>query len=271
MSQYLHHWGLEASPYTRGVAPYPAPSHEEALARIDYLAGEGRTLGVLLGERGFGKSTALASAARQLCRRGYEVALVEGFGLTTRELLTRIASQLGATVTHDDTIPQIWQRLADLTLDPTRHSTHRVVLVDDAGQLGIDGQLALERLVRMPWSTGRGLSIVVAGLATQLARWPDSLRDLVELRTELYPWDELTTIDYLQHSLIEAGRTEPVFTEDALYRIHTLTDGNPRHVARLADFALVAGAAMGREIIESETVEGANREAGWKRGMISNL
>src|SRR5690606_35919290 len=121
------------------------------------------------------------------------------------------------------------------------------------------------------WPQGRGLSIVAAGLPSQLARWTDSLRDLVELRIELYAWDELTTIDYLQHSLIEAGRTEPVFTEDALYRLHTLTDGNPRQVARLADFALVAGAAMGREIIESEIVEGAFSEARWKRELALNL
>lgn len=271
MSQYLRHWGLEASPYTRCGSPYPAPSHEEALARIDYLAGEGRTLGVLVGERGLGKSTALGSAAAQLRRRGYEVALVEGFGLSTRELLTQVGTQLGATITHDDTIPQAWQRLADIALDPTRRTTRRVLLMDDAGQLGIDGQLALERLARMPWSTGRGLSIIAAGLPTQLARWSDSLRDLVELRIELTAWDELTTIDYLQHSLIEAGRTEPVFTEDALYRLHTLSGGNPRRVARLADFALVAGAAMGREIIESEIVEGAGREAGWKRELALNL
>src|SRR5690606_32768440 len=118
MSQYLRHWGLEASPYTRGGAPYAAPPFDEALARIDYLAGEGRTLGVLVGERGLGKSTAIAAATRQLRRRGYEVATVDAFGLTTRELLTQVGTQLGATISHDDTIPQAWQRLADIALDP---------------------------------------------------------------------------------------------------------------------------------------------------------
>lgn len=271
MSQYLRHWGLDASPYLRTSSPYPAPSHQEALARIDYLVGEGRTLAVLVGERGLGKSTTLASAARQLRRAGHEVALVEAFGLTTRELLVQIGCQLGARVSYEDSLPQAWQRLADLGLEPTRRGTCRVILLDDAGQLGIDGQQALERLARMPWPAGGRLSLVVAGLASQLARCSDSFRDLVELRIELYEWDELTTIDYLQQALIEAGRIAPVFTEDALYHLHELAQGNPRQVARLADFALVTGAAMGLDIIESQIVEGAFREAGWRREVASNF
>ena len=58
------------------------------------------------------------------------------------------------------------------------------------------------------------------------------------------------TVGYVQTALVDAGRFEPLFDERALARLHELSEGVPRRVARLADGALLAGAAAGLEMID---------------------
>jgi general secretion pathway protein A len=64
-------------------------------------------------------------------------------------------------------------------------------------------------------------------------------------------------------SLLEAGRMEPLFEDDALAALHRLTQGVPRQVVRLADFALLAAAVAGRATIDAVTVEAAHEEISW--------
>ncbi len=60
----LKHWGLERWPFTSapGVRQfYPTATHNEALARIEYLVETRWRLGALLGDSGVGKSLVLRS------------------------------------------------------------------------------------------------------------------------------------------------------------------------------------------------------------------
>ena len=52
---YLAHWGLRQPPFTGAVDPscfYQSPTHEEALARLQFLIDTGRRSGLLLGSAG---------------------------------------------------------------------------------------------------------------------------------------------------------------------------------------------------------------------------
>jgi type II secretory pathway predicted ATPase ExeA len=67
----------------------------------------------------------------------------------------------------------------------------------------------------------------------------------------------------VQTALVDSGRFEPLFEEDALARMHELANGVPRQVARLADYALLAGAAAGAQTVDAEIVEAASEEIAW--------
>jgi type II secretory pathway predicted ATPase ExeA len=56
---------------------------------------------------------------------------------------------------------------------------------------------------------------------------------------------------------------EPVFEEDALQKLHELAAGVPRQIARLADYALLAGAAANEETISSAIIDAAYNEDAW--------
>lgn len=263
LMSYLRHWKLAASPYRPSGDAYPAPPLQEVLARIDYLAVEQRTLGALLADKGMGKSTVLAEAKRQQQRDGRYATSVDAFGLTPRELLWQVACGFDAQPALADSVSRLWQRLADAAAEHAWRNESAMLLVDDAGQAGHDLCQHLVRLSRIAASAGATWTTVLAATPNEAQRWPESLLELVELRMELYAWDCDTTVDYLQHALMAAGRLDPIFTEDALHLVHTLSEGVPRQVARLADFCLVVGAAASVAIIDTGIVETAHGQVTW--------
>lgn len=262
----LDHWGLESWPFRSAPEAdqlYPTAGHNEALARIDYLVEGRRRLGVLLGEAGVGKSLLLRAGARQLARQGRAAVLVDALGVTPRELLWQIAAGLGAAPREDADPARLWRLVADRIVENRTQQIHTVLLVDDAHAAGPDVITQFVRLARLDSAPSARWTIVLAAEPGQAACWNESLRDLVDLRIDLSPWCAEETIGYVQTALVEAGRFEPLFDDDALTALHELTRGVPRSVARLADFALLAGAAAGLDTIDAATVEAANDEIAW--------
>jgi general secretion pathway protein A len=121
----------------------------------------------------------------------------------------------------------------------------------------------LVRLARLDPAPSARWTIVLAAEAEQTAHWSAALRNLVDLRIDLVAWSAEDTIGFVQMALVEAGRMEPLFEEDALTTLHQLTQGVPREVVRLADFALLAGAAGGMPAIDAITIEAAYEENAW--------
>ncbi|HEX5471224.1 MAG TPA: AAA family ATPase [Lacipirellulaceae bacterium] len=272
----LKHWGLERWPFASvpGIGQfYPTAGHNEALARIEHLVDSRHRLGALLGDNGVGKSLVMRVAAAQLGRQGRVAVLVGALGASTREFLWQVACGLGTTPRDDADVPWLWRQIADRLAENRSQQVDTVLLVDDAGHAGPDLMTQFGRLARLGpshrlWpeheAEARGAwTIVLAAGPARAARWDESLRNLVDLRIDVYPWTIEDTIGYVQTTLVDAGRLEPVFDEAALTTLHELSCGVPRQVARLADYALLAGAAAGVETIDAGIVEAANEEIAW--------
>jgi len=265
-SQSLVHWGLTQWPFRATPAVdqlYPTTGLTEALARIDYLVDGRRRMGLLMGASGVGKSLTLKAAARQLERRGRAVVFVDATGASARELAWLVACGLEAAPREDADVARLWRLISDRVTENRLQQTHTVLVVDEAGQAGPDVVSQLVRLARIDPSPAARWTMVLASEPEQAAQWNRALRDLVDLRIEFSAWSAEETIGYLQMSLLEAGRMEPLFEEDALATLHQLTGGVPREVMRLADFALLAGAVAGRATIDAVTIEAAHEEVAW--------
>jgi type II secretory pathway predicted ATPase ExeA len=170
---------------------------------------------------------------------------------------------LGTAPREEADVPRLWRQAADRVVENRAQQIHTVLLVDEAGQAGPDTLTQIIRLARLDTAPSARWTIVLAAEPRQAARWSQTLRDLVDLRIELGTWSAEDTIGYVQTALVDAGRIEPLFDDEALAVLHELTRGVPRSVARLADFALLAGAAAGLNTIDAETVEAANDEIAW--------
>lgn len=273
---YLQHWGLDRSPFATiafghgasadGREPYPTRPLAEATARADYLVSQRRRMGVLLGGRGWGKTTALAAIVAEQHRAAVQTVLLDAVGLTARELLFRVAEGLDTAPDAADCQMRLWRRIEDALAENRWQGVTTLLVVDDADELGPDSQQQLVRLARLEADPAARWTILLATNPESLERLNTSLLHLIDLRIDLARWSLDDTIGYVQTALVEAGRFDPVFTDAALDVLHDLTRGVPRHVARLADFALLAGAAQQASVIEVATVEQAFAETKWVPG-----
>ncbi|TWU00563.1 hypothetical protein Pla108_15150 [Botrimarina colliarenosi] len=270
---YLQHWGLDRSPFATiafghgasadGREPYPTRPLAEATARADYLVSQQRRVGVLVGGRGWGKTTALAAIVAEQRRAAVQTVLLDAVGLTARELLFRVAEGLDASPDSADCQMRLWRRVEDALAENRWQGLATLLAVDDAEELGPDSQQQLVRLARLEADPAARWTILLATGAESLERLNPSLLHLIDLRIDLPRWSANDTVGYVQTALVDAGRYEPIFTERALEQLHELTRGVPRHVARLADFALLAGAGAQATRIDAATVEQAFAETKW--------
>lgn len=271
---YLSHWGLDHSPFhaAAGLGPaYPSQAFEEATARIEYLVAERRRVGALLGEAGWGKSTVAQALEPLLGRGGAKVAVVDAVALSPYELLWQTASQLGAEPDRGDDAPRLWRRLEDKLAHRRWLEQPTVLVVDDADESGADVQRQLVRLAGLESAPGARWTIILAAQPAGLARLSEQLLHRIDLRVDLYPWNADDTAGYVQHALLDAGCLTPVFSDAALAALQEKSAGAPRHIARLADFALVAGASAGLDEIGPDEIESAFNELSWRRPVSVEL
>lgn len=262
---YHEHWGLERSPFAGGEAPplfYEGESQTEALARLRFVV-RGRQNAMLLGERGVGKSLLARRFADQCRREGGDVAAVNAAGLSPREFLWQVAAQLAVGPAPTDDVPRLFRRLAEYAAAARWRSSAAALLVDDADQAGPDVRAQLLRLLGLRTSAGGWLALVLAASGPTCNRVGEDLLEAIDLRIDLTPWSEAEMTGYVQHALLEAGGEQPVFQDEALSAMFLLTDGLPRRVNRLADHALLGGAAAGLEMIDAGMIEAAHEAIGW--------
>ena len=68
------------------------------------------------------------------------------------------------------------------------------------------------------------------------------------------------TTSYISHHLTLAGRSDPLFSDDATTLIHATSRGLPRAVNNLAIQALVATYAAGKSIVDEQATRAAITE-----------
>ena len=78
--------------------------------------------------------------------------------------------------------------------------------------------------------------------------------------TVRYPMKAMTpdeTAGYIRHHLELAGRTDQLFTDDAIAQIHHAARGLPRAVNNIATAALIATAGAGKNLVDDASARAA--------------
>jgi type II secretory pathway predicted ATPase ExeA len=262
----MHHtkWGLDRPPFPSGTDPrlfYEGASHREALARLRFVVDNRRRLGLLLAETGLGKSLLLEVFAAECRRKNFAVAQFDLLGLTSRELFWQLGTELQTGVQFDDQPSRLFRQMTDQIQQNRLQDTPTVLLLDNADQVGADLLTQLLRLVNLG-PADNGLSIVLTANRNQSSRLGEQLLEMVDLRIDIEPWDELDTTGYLQLALVEAGSERPLFDDQAVSDIHHQAGGNPRRINRLADYALLIGSSGEQQTIDAATVQAAGEAMG---------
>ena len=87
-----------------------------------------------------------------------------------------------------------------------------------------------------------------------------ALDQRIGLRYAMPPMTAAETGSYLRHHLALAGRSDTLFSDDAIALIHQVSRGLPRAVNNLAVQALVAAFAADKTIVDENSARAAVAE-----------
>ena len=87
-----------------------------------------------------------------------------------------------------------------------------------------------------------------------------ALDQRIAVRYHIGPMDLGDSTAYLRHHLALAGRSDQLFADDAIVRLHRQANGIPRALNNAAVAALIAAASDGKEIVDDACAKKAVAE-----------
>ena len=243
---YEAYWQLSEPPFDNSPNPkffYLSPEHEEALVRLVYTVRHRKGCGMLTGEYGCGKTTLSRALIQRLEAERYEIGLLTNPRWDATDFLREALYQLGVETTEKRK-PELLHQLNDLFFRNYRDGRDTVIIVDEAQLLEDDGLFEELRLLMNFQTDDRFLVTVLLIGSPELRDKVRKLKHLdqrITIRYHLNTLDDAHTAAYIAHRLKMAGRTTPVFTEDAVKLIFDFTRGTPREINNLCDVALLVG------------------------------
>jgi len=258
MTGYRQFHRLTAPAFGKGIARANLllyPQLQELTGELEDLVTEGG-IGLLTGEMGIGKTTALRHYLGGLEERSCQVAypgsyrhatavlegLMESLGVAPVRLRVNLLRQLSQTVAR--------------AYHEQRKKT--LVVIDDAHMLEDSLLEDLRLLTNFEMDACDPLVLVLIGhpsLRLRLARpVHQAFLDRVRMHYRLEGLSKEETAQYIDHHMNQAGSTADVFTQDAKAAIFEYAQGIPRRINNLALAVLRKSAGRKIKTIDAKFV-----------------
>lgn len=255
MIDLRNHYGFTRAPFGKNLAPgmlHAHAAHGEAAARITWCISE-RALGVITGEVGAGKTVAARGAIAALDQTRHTLIYLANPTTGARGICHHIVTALGAAPRFQNAA--LFPQAADaLAAEHAERGRTPVLLVDEAHLLDHGALDLIRMLTNAEMDAASPLACLLIGQPTlrRMIRLGvlAALEQRIALRYAMPPMTSEETASYITHHLKLAGRSDPLFSDDATILIHDAARGLPRAVNNLAIQALVAAYADRKAIVD---------------------
>ena len=259
---YEAYFGLDERPFELTPNPrflYMTAPHREALTTLEYGLSGRTGIAVLIGEAGTGKTTLVHAALHSQNTRQSLAVYLNNPSLTRDEFVEFLAAGFGLSADAARSKTRCLYELTEV-LAKRHQARHMSALVIDEAQCLPDVLLEEIRLLaNIESASEKLLSIILAGqpeLADRLNQ--SSLRQLkqrVGLRCALRPLRRDETTAYIAARIgVAGGKTERIFTREAIDTVHECAGGIPRTISVICDNALVTAFALDRRPVDTDVV-----------------
>jgi type II secretory pathway predicted ATPase ExeA len=250
-------FGLTRMPFGRDLPPSRLHRHAdcaEAAARIAW-AVSARTIGVITGEVGTGKTAAVRAAVNGIH--------VGNPATGVRGILAAAVTALGGRPVHGTAAlaVQAWNVLAGEVAERGRTP---VLVIDEAHLLGHEQLESIRMLTNHDMDSSTPFATILVGQPTLRHNIKlgvlAALDQRITVRYQMKGMTPEETASYVRHHLEEAGRTADLFTDDAVAQIHQAARGKPRTVNNICVAALIATAVGGKNLVDHAAARAAIAE-----------
>lgn len=263
---YEQHWELSARPFENRIDSkyyYPAETHQAALLKLHYAVENRRAAALLCGPSGMGKSLVLDALRRQMTKEISPVCHVVFPMLPSDQLLRYMVNCLDkGNLDAPREASADLSRFEKFLKSNVEAKRHAVILVDEAHMLEKQGLLETLRLLLNVGANEANAesawTLVLVGQPTLLSHVEryHSLDERMSVKCMLNRLLPEETSAYIQHRITASGGVaEDLFEEQAIERIHILTEGIPRRINRICDLALMVGYAEDRKRISVGVID----------------
>jgi general secretion pathway protein A len=259
---YTDFYGFSELPFELNPNPrylLLPPRHREALANLQYGISARKSLTLLLGEAGTGKTTLVHAAMSSGPGRTARIVHLDNPVVTRGEFVQFLARGFG--LSHEATQSKVIMlaELRQVLLDRRDAGVTTALVIDEAQALSHELLEEVRLLANIETPEEKLLPVILAGqpeLAERLNQ--PSLRQLkqrVALRCTLGLLDLVETAAYIHGRIrIAGGDATALFTREAIELIHLRSLGVPRTISVICDNALVSGFAAGVHTISADIV-----------------
>ena len=265
MIDLRNHYGFTRLPFGKDLAPNMLHQHagcSEAAARISWCIAE-RALGVITGEVGAGKTVAARAAVAGLDQTRHTLIYLANPTTGTRGLHYQIVTALGGRPAHG-TAALTAQAASLLAAEHAERGRTPVLLVDEAHLLDHGALDLIRMLSNAEMDAASPLACLLIGQPTlrRMLRLGvlAALDQRIALRYAIPAMTPAETASYIGHHLKLGGRTDPLFSDDAITLIHDAARGLPRAINNIALQALVAAYSARKAIVDEASARTAVTE-----------
>ncbi len=259
------HYGFSRMPFGKDLAPgmlHAHGAHAEAVARIQWCIQE-QAIGVISGECGAGKTVAARAAVSGLDASRHTILYLGTPGVGLRGIYGLIITELGGTPRfhHAALIPQAQELLA---AEASERGKQVVLIIDEAHLLDPESLEGIRCLSNMGMDQIAPFCLLLLGQPTLRRRLRQgtfaAMDQRIAVRYAIAGLDAKETTSYVAHHLAIAGRSDTLFSDDAIALIYEASRGLPRQVNNLAVGSLIAAFAAKKAIVDESAARTALAE-----------
>lgn len=264
---YRAFYSLSNRPFTKELTPekmFASTSFEELNARLHYLK-DNRGIGLITGEAGSGKTSAIRAFANRLNPSLFKTAYFPLSTVTVNDFYRGLAVALDLTPAFRKI--DLFQQIQAAVLDSYTNRKVTPVIILDELQLATSSFLSeLHLLFNFGMDAHNPYVLMLCGMPALLNKLalayqqPLNQRIILRYKMQALTKDEVTA--YIDHHMKLAGANHPIFSEAALQAIAGVSRGWPRLINNIAINCLVYGCQNSMQLIDEDAVRMAAIETG---------
>jgi MSHA biogenesis protein MshM len=267
---YRQRFGLTGHPFPQDAcgSTFTSPPGFDRLARRFAMLAREPGLGVLTGDAGLGKTTAMRHLCSQLPRPDYQVLYLCDTQASPLDFYRQLARELGLQPSHRRA--QLWNDIKCAIVQLADEQNTRLVVVVDEAQHLADRFLAdLSGFLNFAFDSR---NLVVLWLVGQPAlrgrlrlKQHAALASRVVARVHFEPLTDRRAFGaFLEGGLQAAGADASFISEPAIELLFRASQGLPRQIARLVREALYLADERDKAFIDDTLVEAVlDDQEGW--------
>jgi type II secretory pathway predicted ATPase ExeA len=235
------------------------PKHREALSTLEYGLFSAKSLTVLIGEAGTGKTTLLQAALKSERCKSVRCVYINNPSLTRPEFIELLGRAFRLPVHVHGSKTALLEELETALRERRGRGEVTALVVDEAQSLTTELLEEVRLLGNIETSNEKLLPLVLSGQPELDSRLEHpsfrQLKQRVALRCVLSPLELPETAAYIAHRIRTAGGVPShLFTRESVSLIHECSGGIPRMISVICDNALVSGLALDRRPIDRSIV-----------------